>query len=77
MPTRKTVFVSVNLTGPARDELRAATLDLTSPVGRRISMSDVLIQALRVANRHRDEFVNALRGEEQGTSPPYPASPPA
>lgn len=63
MTTRKTNFVSVNLTEPARDELRRAVLDLTSAVGRRISMSDVLIQAVRVALRHRQELIAALRGE--------------
>lgn len=53
-------FVSVHLTPEARDELRQATLDLTSPVGRRLSMSAVLVQATRVALRHREELINAL-----------------
>lgn len=61
--TRKTPFVSVNLTEPARDELRAATLTLTTPAGRRVSMSDVLIAALHVALNHQDEVISELRGE--------------
>jgi hypothetical protein len=61
--TRKTPFVSVNITGPARDELRAATLALTTSAERRVSMSDVLIAAIRVALKHRDEVVSELRGK--------------
>lgn len=57
---RRTLFVSVNLTPDARDELRRATLELTTPVGRRLPMSDVLIEAIRVAMRHRDEMVSGL-----------------
>ena len=55
--------MSVNLTPDARDELRRATLDLTTPVGRRLSMSDVLIGAIRVAMRHRDELISVLTPE--------------
>lgn len=61
---RKTVFVSVNLTQTARDELRRATLDLTSPAGRRISMSDVLLAALQVSADHQDELIGQLKTEE-------------
>lgn len=60
MTPRKTEFVSVNLTPKARDELRRAVLDLTTPVGRRLSMSDVLIQAVRVAMKHQPELIAAL-----------------
>ena len=61
---RRTLFVSVNLTPDARDELRRATLDLTTPVGRRLSMSDVLIGVIRVAMRHRVELVSALAEDD-------------
>ena len=57
---RRTLFVSVNLTPEARDELRRATLELTTPVGRRLSMSGVLIGVIHVAMRHRDELVPEL-----------------
>lgn len=63
--TRRTPFVSVNLTPSARDELRHATLDLTTPTGRRLSMSDVLIEAIRVAMRHQEELISALVSARQ------------
>jgi hypothetical protein len=62
---RRTLFVSVNLTPDARDELRRATLELTTPAGRRLSMSDVLIEAIRVSMRHRGELISALASERQ------------
>ena len=52
--------MSVNLTPDARDELRRATLELTTPAGRRLSMSDVLIGVIHVAMRHRDELIAGL-----------------
>ena len=61
--TRKTPFVSVNLTEAARDELRRVTLELTTPAGRRISMSDVLLAALQIGMEHRDDVVSKLRGD--------------
>lgn len=61
---RKTTFVSVNLTDTARDALRQATLDLTTPAGRRVSMSDVLLAALHVAREHDRDLLDALTGEE-------------
>lgn len=57
---RRTPFVSVNLTPEARDDLRRAVLELTTPVGRRLSMSAVLIGSVRVAMQHRDELVSEL-----------------
>lgn len=58
------MFVSVNLTDTARDELRRAVLDLTTPAGRRLSMSDVLIHAVRVAMQHKPELIAALTDEQ-------------
>jgi len=60
---RRTLFVSVNLTPDARDELRRATLDLTTPVGRRLSMSDALAAVIRVAMRHREELITELTAD--------------
>lgn len=57
---RKTPFVSVNLTEPARDKLRRVTLGYTSPAGRRLSMSEVLLAALDFAEAHEGEFLDAL-----------------
>lgn len=59
--TRKTPFVKVDLTIPARDELRRAALDFTPLAGRRVPMSDVLLAALKFANEHRDEIAEKLR----------------
>ena len=42
----KVKFVSVGLTPPARDMLGATTLQLTTPAGRRISMSTALLAIL-------------------------------
>lgn len=57
---RRTAFVSVNLTSAARDDLRQATIDLTSAAGTRLSMSELLVVALRVARAHPEELVHAL-----------------
>ena len=61
MQNRKTPYVSMNVTKPARDSLRRTTLDITTPVGSRISMSDVIVAALQVAMDNRDQFINALK----------------
>jgi len=60
MTPRKTLFVSVNLTSGAREALRQAVLDLSASAGRRLSMSDVVIHATRVAMQHREELVSSL-----------------
>jgi hypothetical protein len=56
-------YVSVGLTPQARDLLRSMTLDLTTPAGRRLTMSEVLIAALELASLHRDELLGALTQE--------------
>ncbi|CAL9614781.1 hypothetical protein SUDANB121_05730 [Nocardiopsis dassonvillei] len=58
---RKTPYISVNLTEPARDALRQATLALTTDAQRRLSMSAVLVAALRVAQNHRQELLEELK----------------
>ena len=57
-------FVGMNLDVEFRDELRQAKLDMTSPVGRAVSLSDVGRAALKVAKAHPEEFLAALRGDE-------------
>lgn len=59
-------YTAVSLTEPARDLLRATTLDLVTPLGRRLTMSEVLIAALQVAVRHRNELLAVLREETPG-----------
>lgn len=60
---RRTKFVSVNITPLARDALRAAALDLSADAGRRLSMSDVVVHAVRVALRHRADLLASITGE--------------
>jgi RNA:NAD 2'-phosphotransferase (TPT1/KptA family) len=64
MTTYKTKFHSVHLTDEARDRIKAAAISLTSPSGRRVSMSDALIAAVEVAMRHTDEMVIELADAE-------------
>lgn len=56
-------YISVGLTPQARDALRDMTLELTTPVGRRMTMSEVLIASLELAGRHRGELIEALKDE--------------
>ena len=55
-PHRKTPYVSMNVTVPARDALQQATLRLQAEVGRRLQMSRVLIAAIELAGRYPEEF---------------------
>lgn len=57
---RHTKYVSVNLTEPARNALQTATLQLSAQVDKRLAMSAVALAALRVAQQHPEEFVQAL-----------------
>lgn len=54
------MYTAVSLTPAARDALRDASLEFTSPTGRRITLSQALIAALSVALRHRQEFIDEL-----------------
>lgn len=60
MSQRRTPYVSVNLTVPAREAVQRAALDYSARVGRRLAMSAVVVAALEVANRHPDELTAAL-----------------
>lgn len=57
------VYVSVGLTDQARDALREAVLNMTTPAGRKLSMSEVLLAALAIAKRHPDELLETLSVE--------------
>jgi len=61
-------YTAVSLKIEARDALRRAALDLTSPVGRRVTISEVLLAALAVAERHRDELLAELTAESPSGS---------
>lgn len=54
-------YTAVSLTPEARDALRSLTLELVTPTGRRLTMSEVLLAALAVAREHRPELLEALR----------------
>jgi hypothetical protein len=57
---RKTPYVSVNLTVPARDALQRATVNVSAAVGKRVSMSAALLAALAVAEGRMDEFAQQV-----------------
>lgn len=54
------MYVSVGLTTQAREALRSATVDLTTPAGRRLTLSEVLLALVHVGERHRDEVLTVL-----------------
>lgn len=60
MSTRKTPYVSTNLTVPARDALQRLTLNVSAKAGRRISMSATLLAVVAVADGHAAELDAAL-----------------
>jgi hypothetical protein len=56
--------VSTNLTVPARDALQRLTLNASAAVGRRISMSAVLLAALTVAAEYPARITELLELED-------------
>jgi hypothetical protein len=54
-------FTAISVTPEARDRLRETTLAFTSPAGRRLTLSEMLIAACTVAQRHSDEVTQELR----------------
>lgn len=60
MTTRRTPYVSVNLTVPARDAIQRAALDYSALAGRRLSLSAVVLAVMQVAREHGDELAAAL-----------------
>lgn len=64
MSTRRTQYVSVNLTVPARNAIQRAGLDYSAKVGRRLPMSAIVLAALDVATRHSDELTAVLSASE-------------
>lgn len=66
MSPRRTPYVSVNLTVPARNAIQRAGLDYSAKVGRRLPMSEIVLAALTVASRHDDELTAALTAPSEG-----------
>jgi len=60
---RITPFISISVTPDVRDGIRDTTIRITGAVGRHISMSELVMAALTVANQHRDLLIAQLRGE--------------
>lgn len=58
--TRRTQFVSVHLTPDARTEIQRAVLAYTAPAGRRLSMSEVVKAAMKVATANPAALMAAL-----------------
>lgn len=58
---RKTPYSNVNLTTPTRDQLKQLTIDLTSPVGRRLTMSEVLAALFHLGEQRRDQLIAHLK----------------
>ena len=57
-------YITVGLTEQARDTLRSLAIALTSPLGRKPTMSQVLLALAEVGQRHRDELLEALRDHD-------------
>lgn len=55
-PKRKTKYVSMNVTIPARDALQGFQVTAIGALGRRVSLSDALRLAVAVAAKHPDEL---------------------
>lgn len=58
-------YVTVSLTPAARDALRTLTLELVTPTGRRLPMSEVLAALVEVGRRHQAELLDALRADAE------------
>lgn len=67
------MYVSVGLTEQARDALRTTTLNLTTPAGRRVTLSEVLLALVTVGQRHPDEVLAVLRGTPEVAHDATPA----
>lgn len=68
---RKTPVTAFSVPVSTRDDVNLLALDLSSELGRRVSMAAVLGAAVAVARAHRSELLDALRP----SSPSDPADP--
>jgi hypothetical protein len=58
--------VSVNVTPAARDALQQVTLRASAAVGKRLSMSRVLVAAMAVIDAHENELHAAITTDPIG-----------
>lgn len=60
MTSTRTRFVSVHLRAHTHVDIQSAAVAMTTPVGRRVTLSDLVSAAIAVAMRHRDELLAEL-----------------
>lgn len=60
---RKTSYVTLNISEEAREAVRQATLEWTSPTGRRLTLSEAIVSGMKTARAHGDEVVADLLAE--------------
>ena len=60
MVTSRTHVVTRRVAEPARELVREATRRASVQAGRRLSLSELLVAALRVADTHPDELTTAI-----------------
>ena len=61
MAIRKTPYVSIQLREETLELLRKTAIDLTTPTGRRVTLSEVVTHAIEVSLRHKTELVESLK----------------
>jgi hypothetical protein len=57
----------MNVTPPTRDALQLLSLRASADVGRRLTLSEVILGAVRLAGLHQEEFLNLIT-ETEGES---------
>jgi hypothetical protein len=55
-------YTAISITPEARDRLRETTVAFTSPAGRRLTLSEVIVASCALAQQHPDEFTQRLTG---------------
>lgn len=68
MAQRRTPYVSVNLTVPARDAVQRAALDYSAQMGKRLPMSTIVVAALAIARQHDADVLAAIAAEQDAES---------
>lgn len=60
-------WTALTITESARDKLRTGALAMSPRMGWRVSMPELAVAALAVAEQHPEEFEAALQAEHDGT----------
>lgn len=56
----KRPYASMNVTPAARDSLQRLSLRASADVGRRLTLSEVIMGAVRLAGQHQEEFLRLI-----------------